>query len=1023
MNTLDLKTRLQQPYNREHWLEMAKDIFHNMSILEKPLPVISSKDFVKSFQQLGFVNLEDGRNLAMIEIKVDDTKNLFRNKVELRNLTTKLIDEYSANGVLVIYDNESGNYRFTFAARETVINETTGQMEKKETSPKRFTYFLGPGESCFTAAIQLTQVAAKGKNADMNDVIKAFNVEKVNKDFFAGYKKQYEGFTEHLSKKSIKASVFNGDDKAIRDFAKKMMGRIVFIYFLQKKGWMGVPEAEDGWKDGDRDFLNNLFIESGKGEDFYAAWLSNIFFNTLNKDRPGQLFKLPNGTKVKVPYLNGGLFEKEDEKTVMLVFPPSLFENLFEFFDQFNFTVYEDDPEERFLAVDPEMLGHIFENLLEDNKDKGAFYTPKEIVHYMCRESLIEYLFTKLNPASPETFKELGATQTDMFGNKGRKQLALGQIVTQAKEIVTRQSIEKLVLHHEAAEIINYEEPILKALKDVKICDPAIGSGAFPMGLLTEIYQLVDTMYNVSPDVTASIWKIGKEWNPARVKEQIIQNSIYGVDIEKGAVDIARLRFWLSLVVDEAVPKPLPNLDYKIVVGDSLLSKFGDEVIEINWKIHLGMAVEKTKQLIKDQELKLYDLQHKQFLYFKQPSVDKKKLQKEIKNIKIDVLVNQITLTKMSFQDANKKLGGFAPTAKETQKNLENTLKLQSYDNTIVKLQTVKKDKEEILHFFDWKLDFPEVMNEKIAKGNPGFDIVIGNPPYGNLFDDKTKSILRSGHKSLQFKIDAYSVFLVVGNQLLKNKGNLLYIIPSTFMDNKFEENVRDLFLTQNQLKLIHELDDKIFHSAVVHSMILGSSKSKVSNDYDISVSASLDLFEAKEQIPQSFFLKQQFKSIAIRAYKNRGFLDKISKGSRPLVEIIDIRQAIKSGDDKKYIRNEKKNDRWKPILGGKHISKYAIKDPVLFIHYGKHLACPRDPRIFEQPKILIREAGNEIIATYDNSNFYIMSSLYNAIIIDINYDLKFILALLNSSIFLYLMKTLTFDKTSGAFTKAKIFH
>ena len=149
----------------------------------------------------------------------------------------------------------------------------------------------------------------------------------------------------------------------------------------------------------------------------------------------------------------------------------------------------------------------------------------------------------------------------------------------------------------------------------------------------------------------------------------------------------------------------------------------------------------------------------------------------------------------------------------------------------------------------------------------------------------------------------------------------------------------------------------------------------------------------------------------------------KLHNGSVSLKSTLDIRQAIKSGNDKRYITKEKMRKNFKPILGGKHIEKYLIKDPKLYIDYGNHLACPRDPKIFEQPKILIREAGKEIIATYDEQNYHIMSSLYNAILIDNGFDLKYLLSLLNSKLFQHLMKLLTFDKTKGAFTKAKIYH
>jgi adenine-specific DNA-methyltransferase len=217
--------------------------------------------------------------------------------------------------------------------------------------------------------------------------------------------------------------------------------------------------------------------------------------------------------------------------------------------------VHEAGPEEQTLAVDPEMLGHIFENLLEDNKDKGAFYTPKEIVHYMCQESLTQYLKNYL------TREVKGIPSAEL-----------------------EDQLRRFLQHGVWAELSPYSGVLLKALRQVKVCDPAIGSGAFPMGILHEIFQAVEHIHDLSPDETESIWELN-EWEPAEVKLRIIQHSIYGVDIERGAVDIARLRFWLSIIVDEPRPRTLPNLDYKIVVGDSLLGKFNGEVLEIDWEL------------------------------------------------------------------------------------------------------------------------------------------------------------------------------------------------------------------------------------------------------------------------------------------------------------------------------------------------------------------------------------------------------------------------------------------------------
>ena len=219
---------------------------------------------------------------------------------------------------------------------------------------------------------------------------------------------------------------------------KKLLGRIVFLYFVQKKGWLGASDTN--YTDGLGDFIKQLFHTSGGNDIFYCNWLTKLFFDTLNADevkRPNEDFEMPDGKLVKVPFLNGGLFDKEKMDEHLLTFPAKLFHNLdfedtlltqknngnargfLDFLDAFNFTVYEDSPDDHTVAVDPEMLGHIFENLLEDNKDKGAFYTPKEIVHYMCQESLIEYLATGLQKEYT-IYKHLGNDQIELFGNESR---------------------------------------------------------------------------------------------------------------------------------------------------------------------------------------------------------------------------------------------------------------------------------------------------------------------------------------------------------------------------------------------------------------------------------------------------------------------------------------------------------------------------------------------------------------------------------------------------------------------------
>ncbi|MBC7473264.1 MAG: hypothetical protein H7263_03155, partial [Candidatus Sericytochromatia bacterium] len=311
-----------------------------------------------------------------------------------------------------------------------------------------------------------------------------------------------------------------------------MLGRIVFIYFLQKKGWIGVSKDSNDWVGGSTRFLLEHFNNSYKNNTniFYLDFLEPLFYDTLNRKRESNIFSL---TDSKVPFLNGGLFEEEDmEKRSTLFYPNELFKNLFEYFDQYNFTIIEDSVEEQEVAIDPEMLGHIFENLLEDNKDKGTFYTPKEIVKYMCQEALINYLDTRLNIQHVEISKEK-PKQEGLFGISEPQQMALTK--EEYKENIPKDIISNFIKYGQKEDdkklIKKHAKKIEQLLDDVKILDPSIGSGAFPMGMLHEIF---DAKLNLD-------WTLDK----AETKRKIIENSIYGVDIEKGAVDIAMLRFWL----------------------------------------------------------------------------------------------------------------------------------------------------------------------------------------------------------------------------------------------------------------------------------------------------------------------------------------------------------------------------------------------------------------------------------------------------------------------------------------------
>ena len=522
MNQAYLRNILSAKFDFDIWKDLLEKIFPKVEVFTSVAKIADSH--VKDGGHVGNIRLDDGRSMAIFRFEVADNVQISRNRKSLRDIAAKYVDQGLIHGALVFYySQDQDDYRLTFIAKQTYFNEN-GELVKKETAPKRYTFLLGKNEPCTTAASRLIELANKKNYGSiyLTDVTDAFSVERLNKEFFNGYKAQYKKFVDTLS-----------DTKPHRDYVKKLLGRLVFLQFLQKKGWMGVPVSNAKWEGGDKNYLSKLVDNYANNNRLLSDVLELLFFKTLNEKRNGDIADGKLGENIKIPYLNGGLFDKDRIDELDIDFPYSYFKDLMDFFSQYNFTIDENDPDDSEVGIDPEMLGHIFENLLEDNNDKGAFYTPKEIVQYMCRQSVIQYLKTH-EPS------EQYAEAIEQLINDG-----VVSPILQSKSIATR---------------------FIQLLKEVKVCDPAIGSGAFPMGIRYVLYHAIHHLHSHAEP--------HGNFDSTQTKRNIIQNNIFGVDIEQGAVDIARLRFWLALVVDADKPQPLPNLDYKITCGNSLLSRY-----------------------------------------------------------------------------------------------------------------------------------------------------------------------------------------------------------------------------------------------------------------------------------------------------------------------------------------------------------------------------------------------------------------------------------------------------------------
>ena len=741
--------------------------------------------------------------LLIFDVTVADHIMMNRNRVGVQTIVKRIMDKYSYAFMIFHYDNDTQwDWRFSYCHK--------GSKESDTTESKRFTFLLGPGQSCLTAASNFMKLEAKHGDISNDDLETAFSVEALSNEFFDKYKKRYEKFVSYITGKAYVKSdgkymekvvntnndkvlyaAFGNDDKRVRDYVKRLLGRIVFLHFLQKKGWLGLPDGED-WDSGkgDLDFMRRLYNEASpeQQDDFLDTVLEPLFSAIdTNRSASNYLYDTKVLGRLRVPYLNGGLFERNADDEIPSRFPKEYFADLLEFFSQYNFTVDENDPNDAQVGIDPEMLSRIFENLLEDNKDKGAYYTPKEVVHYMCRESLIAYL------------------QTSYDEDKCK-------------------AIRKFVETHNASTIESFKKDIDTRLQEVKICDPAIGSGAFPMGMLKEIFLCRCALEEVTDN--------------AEIKRQIIQNNIYGVDIEKGAVEIARLRFWLTLIVDEKSPETLPNLDFKIMQGNSLLESYeGIDLSRLSvisdiqffepQRNLLGEIENREIKIAFTQSDELRDFQENVNSYF---AVNDHAERLRLRNAIEDYLRKTIKQTLERYQRGEEIYIENIITTNITLNQRQKKV-IEARAKVIPQCKKIIADLPQMemtnSHFFLWHTWFNDVFSRPSKEG---FDIVIGNPPYISApaqLNNKTLSKQRHDiveskiYKTLHEKWDLYVPFMELGLHLLANKGIFSMIVPYPLTNQKYAKKLRKLITERICIMEIADLSDtKIFENATVSNCI-----------------------------------------------------------------------------------------------------------------------------------------------------------------------------------------------------------
>ena len=1005
-----IETTFNNPFNQETYEEFLTELFNEPKYEEEDISYEIDKGFEEYIEEVynyGDYTDVNEEILKLYVVKLKKTTSLERARTMQRNFIAKLLsNEWEDNALVAFYDDNK-DWRFSFIKIDYDVDEN-GNTIKKLSPAKRHSYLVGPTQSNHTCQKQFLNLI-KYDDITINQIIEKFEVENVTDEFFEQYKELFHMLTESIEKTKEKDPIiqeeFNNKKIKSSDFAKKILGQIVFLYFIQKKGWLGVP-AEGKWGEGPKDFLRQLYNKKFIDYDnFFNDVLEHLFYEGLSTSAVDYHYSKFN---CKIPFINGGIFENINNynwQQTDINLDNKIFEQILDTFDTFNFTVKEDEPLEKEVAIDPEMLGKVFEKLLEVNerKDKGAFYTPRHIVHEICQETLISYLETNTEDIPKEDIEK--------FIKEGYT--AIDSIIRVQEQKLPEQEANQIIPIPNT--IIGQMKIIGELLNNVKVVDPAVGSGAFPVGMLTEIVQAKHVIQLLEGYGEVNIYNL---------KRETIENSLYAVDISYSATDIAKLRFWLSLIVDEESIediRPLPNLDNKIMCGNSVIDTF--EGIKLFDEELLETSTEKqTKLFDKKSEIELKKLVQYKTSYFNENTHSEKiKLKKQIQD------------TKWNFIEETIKEG-------------------TNYKNKKELLEKINQYKHaESKPFFIWELEFSEIFTGK----NPGFDIVIGNPPYVRQEKIKElKPILKQTYETYTGTADLYVYFFEKGIKLLKEKGCLSYICSNKYTNVKYGKQLRKYILKNTVVGYNDFTGEKLFKEASVDTSVILIKKEPSTNNRII---INKEFLFRQSLLDENYWVFEKEEYVQLK--------EKISKQGILIknIEGITINYGIKTGYDAAFIIDEKTRNELiakdskseaiiKPLLRGKNVKKWKINSFnqfIIFTRRGininkyihiKEYLLPFKERLtprkendskevkrrkpgkyewyeiqdtveyyknFEKEKIIYPETGVESSFTIDNDSFYLLKTLF-FITVDESINLKYLLAILNSNVSYWYFKRIS---------------
>lgn len=805
--------KFNEKYNQENFLTFSENFLPEDFVVREE-DILIKKDRYKEITKakvLGFCKSLDLHVLEMDHTRENDPR------ITIATDAFKILADHWIHRALVVFKNDNGeNYRFSYLTITLDLNDKN-KVTKRYSNARRYSFYLGPQAKVKTPQQQLVK---KGKIKDIEDLLSRFSVEVVNKEFYFEVANFFDELVSSEGENLLLPGVSHDDVNTRKSFAVRLIGRIMFCWFLKQK------KSDKGQLIPDELLSSKVVLDN-----YYHSILEPLFFGVLNtsvdsRDIRSELFD-------RVPYLNGGLFNPQtddyyelDRGTFAskyintLKVSDSWFKDFFDLLETYNFTIDENTVFDQELSVDPEMLGRIFENLLaeinpdtgsSERKRTGSFYTPRSIVEYMVDQSLIEHFKTKTK--------------------------------------INEKKLSALV-SYDLSDDVEYpldgdeKQKIIDAIESLRILDPACGSGAYPIGALQKIVYILQQI-----DPSCNLWlekrlkgvpdlykqKImndskSKPFDYIR-KLDVIKNSIFGVDIQPIAVDVSRLRCFLTLVVESEIDDtkqnrgidPLPNLDFKFVCANTLVPSPEKDVLNEgslfadDFQDRLAVAVDR---------------------YFSSSGENKRSANNEIHKLidsKIDEKLKY--LNGLVFFNGDKKM--------ESLRAQSNKKQISQHSRILVLWSTYKNIFEnKPVGFFDPKYFFPSIKD--------GFDIVIGNPPYVSTkgADDTFKKDLED---SFGFFDDLYSHFYFKGFELCKDLGVLSYITSKTFWTIQTKKNLRELLLRNNIIAIYDTVNP--FESAMVDTCVVSVQKSTKQENNILFLKAERDyLNPSKKEVSKSLF-------------------------------------------------------------------------------------------------------------------------------------------------------------------------